>query len=96
MKIEISPRQSGKTTSLVNWLKGNEKRILITFSAREADRISRDFKVDRKKVLTWQEYHQQHRTIGTKVDEVSIDNCDLILQGLFRERIDKITFSDNN
>ena len=93
MRVEIAPRQSGKTTKLIKWLNESNKRILITFSVKEADRISQDFKIDRKRVLTWDEYFGKKKTLGTEIDKVSIDNIDLILQGLFRERIEKITFS---
>lgn len=42
MRIYNMPRQSGKTTMLVNWLAESDNHILIVHSFAEADRIRRE------------------------------------------------------
>ena len=46
MKIDYSPRQSGKTTRLIRWIFGGKNRIIITFNHSSAEEIRKEiFKV---------------------------------------------------
>lgn len=108
MKVEILPRQMGKTTRLIKWLLEDNSRIIITFSEHEADRIKRYYfrsdgvfrpkikKSDFKRILSMQEYMEK-KTMGYKKPlNIGIDNADIILQNIFWDRIEKITMTENN
>lgn len=39
MEVNIRPRQSGRTTAMLNWLSERHERILLTFDDQEAERL---------------------------------------------------------
>ena len=43
--------------------------------------------------MTWYEYYTCKGTVGTKIEEIVIDNADYILQEMCREKISKITMT---
>ena len=80
MKIISSGRQTGKTTTLVERVKGGVQRgdgtwsrVLIVATDREAQRIAREFDLDPRQILsnqTWTRLHVQ------PPEELLLDNLE--------------------
>lgn len=80
MKIISSGRQTGKTTALVERVKGGVQRgdgtwsrVLIVATDREAQRIAREFNLDPRQILsnqTWSRLHIQ------PPEELLLDNLE--------------------
>lgn len=86
MKIDYSPRASGKTTRLIEWLRADPHRLMITFSIREEVRLKEIYRDVAERILDWHSY--QRSSLGSRrIDQVCIDNVDLLLQRLCRESI---------
>jgi hypothetical protein len=76
---------------MVESLKKDPKRIHITFSGAEAERLRHEYKdfpdvVDR--IMSWEEYHKR---ATVNIDHIAIDNADYILQNLVRHPIKEIS-----
>ena len=79
MKVIYKPRQTGKTTELIeNWLKKDKKRALITFDGEEEKRLKRLFPDLINQIFSWDTYIKKMWRYDIK--EVVIDNADMILQ----------------
>ncbi len=94
MKLDYSPRASGKTTRLIEWLSKKPDRLLITFSHAEENRLKRLYPELSTRIVDWRSYQQSHMH-GSPMKEVSIDNADIILQEQFRQKISRISISDD-
>ena len=80
MKIISSDRQTGKTTTLVERVKGGVQRgdgmwsrVLIVATDREAQRIAREYHLDPRQILsnqTWSRLHIQ------PPEELLLDNLE--------------------
>ena len=80
MKIISSDRQTGKTTALVERVKGGAQRgdgtwsrVLIVATDREAQRIAREYHLDPRQILsnqTWSRLHIQ------PPEELLLDNLE--------------------
>lgn len=83
MEIIHSPRASGKTVRLIEWLRENPNRILVTFSDLEARRLKEMPASEgmEKRIKSWREYASLDMMGMGKPDEfeVAIDNADIIL-----------------
>ena len=83
MKIDYSPRASGRATRMIKWLCKKPERILITFSHAEENRLRRKYPDFSTRILNWRSYQQRYMH-GSQIKEIAIDNVDLILQEQFR------------
>jgi hypothetical protein len=98
MEFFVAPRQEGKTTKMVEWLKAAPKdvtRFVVCISEREADRLQREVlgdKFQRRRFVSFESLRNRpdmFRGLG-KV-EIGIDDADVILQRMFYEPIMFIT-----
>jgi hypothetical protein len=94
-EIDYSARGAGKTTRLIEWLRQKPERILITVSHNEENRLKRLYPELSTRIVDWRSYQQRYMH-GSPIKEVSIDNADLILQEMFRQRISRVSISDDN
>lgn len=96
--ITISNRGAGKTTRMVEWLKDNPTRILITFNNKEAERIRQQFNLepqDANRVLGWQDYLDRKGMGKLRYANIGIDNADMILQNMVYDPIENISLSQD-
>lgn len=80
MKIITLPRRGGKTHAMLKWMREDENRAMMCFSAHEADRLRRenpDVQPDR-----FLSPSTSSRLLGQKM-EIGFDNLDLWLSGYF-------------
>lgn len=96
MKIYILPRQSGKTTKMIEWLRKDPKRIMITFSyenskllARQNPDLAGQF-IDINSYMS--DWHMRCRDVGG----VAVDNADEILQIILKTRIEEMTMTSGD
>jgi len=94
MKVDYSKRQAGKTTRLIEWLRERPDRILITFSHAEENRLKREYEDVATRIVDWRSYQQRYMH-GSPMKEIAIDNADLILEEQFRNKISRISISDD-
>ena len=78
---------------MIEWLKKNPKRILITFSHAEESRLKREYPDLSSRILDWRSYQRRYMH-GSQVSEIAIDNVDLILEEQFRQKISWLTIAD--
>jgi len=67
---------------------------MITFSYAEENRLKRLYPEFSTRILDWRSYQQRYMH-GSRMNEVAIDNADLILQEQFRQKISRISMSDD-
>lgn len=94
MRVDYSPRQSGKTTRAVEWVRADPQRVLITFSQREMQRLRETYEDIAGRIFDWDTYRRLHLNVQAKIEEVGIDNADLILQRQVRHPLKLLTISD--
>lgn len=80
MKIISSGRQTGKTTALVERVKGGVQRgdgtwsrVLIVATDREAQRIAREYHLDPRQILSNQSWDHGR---GFRPEEIELDNLE--------------------
>lgn len=102
MKVDYSPRGSGKTIRMIQWLSEKPDRVLLTFSDVEAKRLQQEYdKEDRlglsQRICTFSNYIERRGTAWScgRNREVAIDNADIILQGMIRDRLSSISISSD-
>lgn len=78
--IIIAPRQSGKTTQMIDAMKKDELSVLLVSDNKAKMSTIQDFKLPVNKVLTWDELTSE--TYGRGVRNVYIDNVDILLRRL--------------
>lgn len=93
MEVDYSARRTGKTTRLIEWLREDEGRVMITFSHMEENRLKREFPELSTQIVDWESYQNRYRQ-GRKIKEVGIDNADMILQSMIPEQIKIISISE--
>lgn len=93
MKVDYSPRAAGKTTRLIEWLREDSARVMITFSHDEENRLKRQYPDLSTQIVDWESYQARYQG-GRKIKEVSIDNADIILQKMIPEPINRISISE--
>jgi hypothetical protein len=72
MKIDYSPRASGKTTRMIEWLRENPQRILVTFNHAEENRLKHEYPDLSMRILEWRSYQQRYMH-GNPVKEVAFE-----------------------
>ena len=78
---------------MIEWLKNDPKRLLLTFSHAEENRLKREYPELSTRIFDWRSYQQRYMH-GSQVKEIAIDNADLILQEQFRQKISWLTITD--
>lgn len=96
MKIDLSPRAGGKTTRLIEWLRGDDKRIMITFSHEEENRLKRLYPELSNRILDWESYQKAYQPHMSKFEECGIDNVDIILRQRLHHPLSVISITDDN
>jgi hypothetical protein len=94
MNVDYSPRGSGKTTRLIEWLRGDPKRVLITISHEHEKDLRQLYPELGMQIVGWESYRRKYR--GGHITEVAIDNADIILQKMIPEKIAIVTISSND
>lgn len=95
MKILYSPRQAGKTTRMIAWLREDPQRVLVTFSFEEAQRLTDLYPDLLNRIVDWRSYIERRGYAWRfHPKAIALDNADLILQMLCRDEIDVITISN--
>ena len=93
MKLYITGRCGGKTTHMIKWLLEDKNRIVLTFNECEAKRIVHHFKLspdDAKRVISAQQYLLEpihHQNVG-------VDNADIVLESILRNRVELISVTE--
>lgn len=78
MKLIARPRQAGKTTELVELAHCDPRIVIITFSAREADRIRNQYpELNPQQVMDWRSYASKYDLHSRT--RPAVDNMDLVL-----------------
>jgi len=95
MNIITMPRQTGKTTLLVNRMRKNPKAILIVHAERWKQDICHKYKIDKNRVFTYQQVFHEHclrdrhaRALYHKeyaFDEILMDEIGLVLEQILPE-----------
>lgn len=93
MKIVHAGRGLGKTTFMIEWLKQEPNRILLTFSHAEENRLKRLYPELATRIVDWRSYQRRYMH-GNGLKEIAIDNVDLVLEEQFRQRISQVTFTE--
>lgn len=94
MEILHIPRGAGKTTKMIEWLRQDSARLLITFSHDEENRLKSLHPDLADRILDWRSYQKRYRP-GYHVKEIAIDNADIILQEMFDAPISLITMTED-
>lgn len=90
MQIIYQPRQSGKTTKMIEWLKESKKNLLLVpHLVRKAQLVEENPKL-KNQIMTLHEYLPSPSAAYKKV---SVDDAELVLQSLLKHRIEYITMS---
>lgn len=86
MRIETGGRQTGRTTKMIEWLKGNPYSVLVVANEGEARRLRDLYDSDGIMGI-------QYRIVGARAQlnrrpsfhspQIAIDDADLILRDLF-------------
>lgn len=87
MRIYNMPRQSGKTTMLIEWLATSGDHYLIVHSNAEAHRLKRDHPLLEDRILPVYSLISGHLR-GMRNATIAIDNLDLVLPQLISMAID--------
>lgn len=93
MEIEISPRASGKTTKMIDWLGMGRNRVLLTFSEQEARRLRSIYPLLANSIYCWEVWLKDQYGVGPE-KEIGIDNADYILGNYLKHPIIKATFNE--
>lgn len=96
----ISPRQSGKTTKMIDMIQCDDTALLLTFSLSEEIRLKNLLPDECKhQVLYWRDYLKNkvvtRGMFAYSYERVLLDNADMILQDLFRNRLKVISMTSD-
>lgn len=94
MKLNYSPRQSGKTTQMIERVAQDDRYVLLTFSTKEADRLRHEYfkYIDPKRIMYWREYLQKKQGKGYG-QKVLIDNADMVLEDAIGDYVEEISIT---
>lgn len=94
MKLNYAPRQSGKTTQMIERLARDTRYILLTFSIEEADRLGRQYNkfIDPRRIMYWRDYVHSKRGRGHG-QKVLVDNADMVLEDAIGDSIEEASMT---
>lgn len=90
LTIVHSPRQGGKTHTLVEWVKAGPGRIIVTADEREAQRLRREYGLTAVQVLS-SHAHRQLADYGPLANRIAVDNLDIWLRSVFGPNLTVVT-----
>jgi hypothetical protein len=96
MIIDYSPRASGKTTKLIEWIQEDPNtRYLITFSSREEYRLKQLYPELDRNIYYWETWVKKKREGGLSGNHssVAVDNADYILERVLETYINKVSIT---
>lgn len=99
MNIIHSPRGAGKTTKAIEWLKEDlDKRVLITYSHNEENRLKQIYPECAHRIVDWESYLRSIKQGGSSFSRIEnprlmIDNADLFIQKIFDWHVTDLTFT---
>ena len=98
MEVDISQRQAGKTTRMIKWLRGDEGRMLITFSHQRENQMKREYKDVANRILDWRSFQDRYAYAPAtrEIKELGIDDADMILNNLFEGMVTRISITGTN
>jgi len=104
MRIIELGRSMGKTSQIVEWLRGKKNRLLLVSENHEASRIGRKYSDIKDQVLSyrqWLDFNGGIQVSRIKVGEekfceIGIDNADQILEKLFACPVKVMTFNKSD
>jgi len=92
MRFMLTGRRMGKTTKMIEWFKEDPaNRMIVTFSEQEAHRISKEYGIPQRKVVS-----ARKDALGGRREVRGIDNVDIILAQMFGPEIDLMTATDGS
>lgn len=93
MKLDYKTRQSGKTTRLISWLAGSEKRVMIVSSLAEKDGLIQRFPFApvKTQVFTMSEWEKMRH--GRRDYELAVDNAEFVLERLLGSPIARMSMT---
>jgi hypothetical protein len=68
----------GKSTQMVEFVKADPKRILLTFSAARKKQLCDEFDIPKERVFTWQDMKKNFGMYGREI-KVCIDDLDMVI-----------------
>ena len=89
MEINISPRRSGKTTRLIDWVKKGEDRVVLFATTEEASYLKKQYPEIADKLYYWIDWREK-KDLNK---EIGIDNADCVLHKIFGRSIQKLEFN---
>ena len=89
MEINISPRRSGKTTRLIDWVKKGEDRVVLFATTEEASYLKKQYPEIADNLYYWVDWKEK-KDINK---EIGIDNADCVLHKVFGRSIQKLEFN---
>jgi hypothetical protein len=95
MKLDYSPRGAGKTTRLIEWLRDDKERLMLTFSHDEENRLKREYPDVATQIVDWDSYQHSKGVVGRRYKECAIDNAELILQQRMRHPISMMSITED-
>jgi len=99
MNVDYSPRGSGKTTRAIEWLKVDpEKRVLLTYSHDEENRLKRLYPELAHRIVDWESYLRSMKQGGSSFSRIEnrrvmVDNADYVLQKMLDWNITDVTIN---
>lgn len=84
MRFMVRGRVTGKTRTMVAWLRVCPDNVLLVHSEVEAARIRALYKIppDSRQVMSWDKARQN--LAGRRNVRIAVDNVDMLLQEYFR------------
>jgi hypothetical protein len=93
MNVDYAPRQHGKTTRAILWLGEADNRWLIVHNDVTKRALQNKFLSLKDRIITLQDYINARCYGYEKEPEFFIDNADLVLQSIIREKLYGISLS---
>lgn len=95
MKIDYSPRMSGKTTRLIYELEKDIRNVLLVFSQREAARLISLYPHLNRRIMYWKDYAEKIRQTHPMDRRYVclVDNADIILEAVIGDYVRIASFT---
>ena len=91
LRIISRPRQSGKTHGLVEWVKAEPDRLIVTPTHREALRLQLSYGLKRQQVVSFADFLKHPPSHHV---DVAVDNLDLAKKGKLKLKSAKDLYNE--
>jgi len=82
---------------MIEWLSKDERRILLTYSHREENRLKQLYPEYANRIVDWESYVRSVKSGGSffarEKHKVGVDNADYLLEKVLGTFVDKATFN---